>query len=89
LSTAPANNKLSSDYWFQNGAYLRVKYIQLGYDITSSFLKRTGINSMRMYFNAQNPFTFTKLKLTDPESRGNQWTYGVMKTYTVGCNIQF
>jgi hypothetical protein len=89
LSTAPANNKLSSDYWFQNGAYLRVKYIQLGYDITSSFLKRTGINSMRMYFNAQNPFTFTKLKLTDPESRGNQWTYGIMKTYTVGCNIQF
>jgi len=89
LSTAPANNKLSSDFWFQNGAYLRVKYIQLGYNLTSSFLKRTGINSMRMYFNAQNPLTFTKLKLTDPESRGNQWTYGIMKTYTVGCNIQF
>ncbi|WP_205510195.1 TonB-dependent receptor [Longitalea arenae] len=89
LSTAPANNKLSSDFWFQNGAYLRVKFIQLGYDLTSPFIKRTGINSMRLYFNAQNPLTFTSLKLTDPESRGNQWTYGIMKTYTFGCNIQF
>jgi len=89
LSTAPANNKLSSDFWFQNGAYLRVKFIQLGYDLSSSFLKRTGVNAMRIYFNAQNPLTFSRLKLTDPESRGNQWTYGIMKTYTVGCNIQF
>jgi TonB-linked SusC/RagA family outer membrane protein len=89
LSTAPANNKLSSDFWFQNGAYMRVKFIQLGYDLTSPFLKRTGINSLRMYLNAQNPLTFTSLKLTDPESRGNQWTYGIMKTYTLGCNIQF
>ncbi|WP_207514329.1 TonB-dependent receptor [Longitalea luteola] len=89
LSTAPANNKLSSDFWFQNGAYLRVKFIQLGFDLTSPLIKRTGINSMRLYFNAQNPFTFTRLKLTDPESRGNQWTYGIMKTYTLGCNIQF
>ncbi len=31
LSATPANNKLSSDFWFQDGAYLRVKYIQLGY----------------------------------------------------------
>ncbi|WP_081163756.1 TonB-dependent receptor [Niastella populi] len=89
LSTAPANNKLPSDFWFQNGAYLRVKYIQLGWELTSNFIKRTGINTLRLYFNAQNPFTFTGLKLTDPESRGNQWTYGIMKTYTVGCNIQF
>ncbi|MBO9203860.1 MULTISPECIES: TonB-dependent receptor [Niastella] len=89
LSTAPANNKLSSDFWFQNGAYVRVKFIQLGLDLTSSFIRRTGINSMRMYLNAQNPLTFTRLKLTDPESRGNQWTYGIMKTYTIGCNIQF
>jgi TonB-linked SusC/RagA family outer membrane protein len=89
ISTAPANNKLSSDFWFQNGAYLRVKYIQLGYNLGNSFTKRAGINSMRLYVNAQNPLTFTRLRLTDPESRGNQWTYGIMKTYTIGFNVQF
>jgi TonB-linked SusC/RagA family outer membrane protein len=89
LSTQPAINKQSSDFWFQDGAYVRVKYIQLGFNLNSSFIKRAGLNSLRVYANAQNPFTFTGLKLTDPESRGNQWTYGIMKTYTVGVNIQF
>jgi TonB-linked SusC/RagA family outer membrane protein len=89
ISVAPANNKLSSDFWFQNAAYLRVKYIQLGYNLNSHFIKRKGISSLRLYLNAQNPFAFTRLKLTDPESRGNQWTYGIVKTYTFGLNVQF
>lgn len=89
ISIAPANNKLPSDFWFQDAAYLRIKYIQLGCNLNSTFLKRAGISSFRLYANAQNPFTITRLKLTDPESRGNQWTYGIMKTYTVGVNIQF
>lgn len=89
ISTAPANNKLSSDFWFQNAAYLRIKYIQLGYNLNTAFIRRAGIRSVRLYANAQNPVTFTRLKLTDPESRGNQWTYGIMKTYTFGLNVQF
>lgn len=88
LSSLPSNNKLSSDFWFQNSAYLRVKYIQLGYRMESDFLKRAGIKGLRFYLNAQNPLTFTSLKLTDPESQGNQWTYGVMKAFIAGLNIQ-
>ncbi len=89
LSTNPANNKLPSDFWFQNASYLRVKYIQLGYNLNNRRMKQMGIKSARIYANAQNPLTFTSVKLTDPESRGNQWTYGLMKTYTIGVNIQF
>jgi TonB-linked SusC/RagA family outer membrane protein len=89
ISTAPANNRLSSDFWFQNAAFLRVKYIQLGYDLDNSFVKQMGISSIRFYVNAQNPVTFSSLKITDPESRGDEWTYGIMKTYTFGLNVQF
>lgn len=89
ISTAPANNRLSSDFWFQNAAYLRVKFIQLGYDLNNSFVKQMGISSIRFYVNAQNPVTFSSLKITDPESRGDEWTYGIMKTYTLGLNVQF
>lgn len=88
LSTSPTNNRESSDFWFQNGAYLRVKYIQLGYNLRTPFLARIGVNSARIYANAQNPFTFTSTKLTDPESRGNQWTYGIMEVYTLGLNVR-
>lgn len=89
LSTLPAVNKLASSFWFQNGAYMRMKFIQLGYNIQTTGLKRSGIQNIRVYANAQNPFVITGMKLTDPESQGNQWTYGIMKTYMIGCNVQF
>lgn len=89
LSIAPANNKLSSDFWFQNAAYLRVKFIQLGYNFRPRMVKKLGVEAIRAYFNAQNPFTFTSVKITDPESRGYQWTYGIVKLYTIGFNVKF
>ncbi|MBO9728855.1 MAG: TonB-dependent receptor [Chitinophaga sp.] len=88
LTTSPSINKLSSDFWIQNGAYVRMKYIQLGYNFSSTRLKRIGVNGARVYVNAQNPFVFTSMKLVDPESQGNQWTYGIMKVYTAGVSIQ-
>ncbi|TWF39732.1 TonB-linked SusC/RagA family outer membrane protein [Chitinophaga polysaccharea] len=88
LTTSPSINKLNSDFWIQNGAYARIKYIQLGYNFNSERLKRVGINGARIYVNAQNPFVFTSMKLVDPESQGNQWTYGIMKMYTAGVSIQ-
>lgn len=89
LSTAPANNKPNSDFWFENGAYLRLKYIQLGYNVTSDGLKKAGISRIRAYVNAQNLWTLTDMTLMDPESQGNQWTYGIMKSFIAGVNIQF
>lgn len=89
LNVAPANNKLSSNFWFQNGAYLRLKYIQLGYNFNSPFAKKLGLSAIRAYVNAQNPITFTDVEITDPESRGYQWTYGLVKLYTVGLSVKF
>ncbi|CAG5067349.1 TonB-dependent receptor P3 [Dyadobacter sp. CECT 9623] len=89
LSNTPANNKLSSDFWIQNGAYCRVKYIQLGYNLPVKAVRKVGAMGARLYVNAQNPFVFTPMKLMDPESLGNQWTYGIMKVYTVGINVKF
>jgi hypothetical protein len=68
---------------------MRMKFIQLGYNLRSTTLKRAGIQGVRLYANAQNPFVFTSMKLVDPESQGNQWTYGIMKTYMIGATVQF
>lgn len=89
LTVAPAINKLSSDFWLQNAAFMRVRYLQIGYNFNLRALQSIGIRKAKIYFNAQNPFTFSSIKLTDPESRGNQWTYGIMKVNTIGMNIQF
>ncbi|MNY41997.1 hypothetical protein D3C86_1768530 [compost metagenome] len=89
LSSNPTVNKLSSDFWFQNGAYTRVKYIQLGYSLNKSLVKKMGLSAIRVYINAQNPFTISHTNLTDPESRGNQNTYGITKLYSMGARVNF
>ncbi|MCK7557416.1 hypothetical protein MKQ70_21380 [Chitinophaga sedimenti] len=89
ITTSPANSKLTSDFWFENAAYMRIKFAQFGYNLASNSLKRVGISNIRLYLNAQNPYTFSSLKIMDPESRGNQWTYPVMQMYTIGANVKF
>lgn len=89
LQVNAGSNKLFSDFWFRNGAYTRIKFLQLGYNIKGNWMQQVGLAGGRVYVNAQNPFTWTDLKLIDPESQGNEYTYPVMKVYTVGFNLKF
>ena len=66
-----------------------MKYIQLAYTFDQMGLKRWGISSIRVYLNAQNPFTFAKEGLVDPESRGQLGAYPLVKTYSFGVNLNF
>lgn len=83
------NNAHQSDFWFFDAGYCRVKYIQLGYTFDQLGLKKLGVSSIRVYVNAQNPFTFAKDDLVDPESRGQMGEYPLVKTYSFGVNLNF
>ena len=83
------NNAYQSDFWFFDAGYCRVKYIQLGYTFDQLGLKKLGVSSIRLYVNAQNPFTFAKDDLVDPESRGQLASYPLVKTYSFGVNLNF
>ena len=83
------SNYHTSDFWHFNASYCRVKYIQLGYTFDQLGLKKIGISNIRLYLNAQNPFTFAKEKLTDPESRGQKGSYPLIKTYSAGISLNF
>ncbi|WP_255501677.1 SusC/RagA family TonB-linked outer membrane protein [Olivibacter sp. SDN3] len=85
----PGAQKFSSDFWIQNKAFTRINYIQLGYNFNERMRNALRVNRLRLYVNAQNPFVFTSMKLRDPESAGNQWTYGIMKMYSIGISAQF
>ena len=89
ILATPTVNVLTSDFWLFNSSYMRVKYVQLGYRFDGEFLRQKGIQSARLYVNAQNPFTFTEVDMVDPESQGGSWTYGLMKTFTAGVRINF
>ncbi len=75
----------------ENGAYLRLKSIELGYSVPSKWITRAGIKNFRVYANAYNLFTITKVKWVDPEHPIDTfgYLYPLNKTVSVGINLTF
>jgi TonB-dependent starch-binding outer membrane protein SusC len=93
------NNVRVSDRYVEDGSYLRIQNVTLGYTVPSQLLNRVKVNSLRMYVSAQNLKTFTKYSGYDPElgAINNRATfmnidngrYPVPRTFTVGASIEF
>ena len=86
-----------SDLYVQDGDYLRISSVTLGYDVARLW-KAKYCTQCRIYVQAQNLFTFTKYNGMDPEiGYGNDsWVSGVdygyyprPRTIMVGCNLKF
>lgn len=79
-----------SSFWLQNSAYLRAKNMQLGYTLPGSFVKKISMERIRVYLNAENLFTLTKMKGVDPEAPvGNGNMYPLTSVYSFGVNVSF
>ena len=66
LSDPNDNDRLSTRY-IEDGSYLRVKNITLGYSVPKQVIERWKIENLRVYMNIQNLYTFTKYSGYDPE----------------------
>lgn len=83
-----SNFGTASDWYLESGDYFRIKNITLGYNMPSFM----GKLQSRIYFSAENPFTFTSYSGIDPEvgSLGlDVANYPLAKTYTVGLSVNF
>lgn len=79
---AGAKNFSTQTRWLQNGAYLRVKNIQLGYTFPQEIMQKIGVTNLRIYLSAENVLTFTKLSsIFDPEAVRGRWGNEVGKIY--------
>ena len=95
----PNNNRRTSDRWLEDGSFLRIKSVVLGYSLPASVLKRIKIERMRVYASAQNLFTFTNYSGLDPEvntfsgsntALGTDFlTFPQPRTITFGVNLNF
>jgi TonB-linked SusC/RagA family outer membrane protein len=84
-----AYNYHSTDRWLQNGAYLRLKNIQLGYTIP---IPENLIQSLRFYVTGVDVWEYTKaFKIFDPEVRTGEYSeyYPFFRTWTFGVNLTF
>lgn len=99
MSTIDKNQNFRvSDYYVEDGSYMRLKNLQIGYTISPSFLRKAGIGSSRIYVGGTDLFTITKYTGVDPETGltsspiagGREFSsYPKMKRYSVGLNLTF
>lgn len=99
LGGLDANNSiLQSDRYLEDGSYLRIKMVQLGYTLPVTLTTKIGIKSVRIYINAQNLYTFTKYTGLDPEigMKGGEdpldigvdrGYYPMPRLYSIGVNV--
>ena len=58
----------NNTYWLRSTDYIRLKNLEIGYNIPASALAKIGLKNCRVYTNGLNLLTFDKLKVYDPES---------------------
>ncbi|MGK6352941.1 SusC/RagA family TonB-linked outer membrane protein [Parapedobacter sp. DT-150] len=92
LTTSTGNtlNFENSTFWLQNASYLRLKNLQLGYTFPSAIVQKIALKDLKLFVNAQNLLTFTKMKNWDPEknlTQDNIFTYPQVRTFSAGINV--
>lgn len=95
LSSSTNNSKVS-DFWLRDVRYLRVKNINLSYNIPEKTFKKIGLKSTQIYVSSENLASWTNLGIYkntfDPEfDPGTQATrrYPITRSYTVGLRVLF
>lgn len=90
MSDLNGNMSTASDYFLENGSYLRVKNLTIGYNIPKKVFSNDKNVNARVYFSSENVFTFTKYGGMDPEV-GNYGidggTYPVSRIFSLGISI--
>jgi hypothetical protein len=90
------NNTRVSDRYVEDGSFIKIKNLQLGYTFPASGLKKLGISRLRMYAQARNLFTFTKYTGFDPEISGGIFDTGIdrgaypqARSWAFGLDLSF
>ena len=95
----PNDNDRISDRYVEDGSYLRLKNLALGYTFPKKLIKSLGVENLRLYCNIQNLFTITGYDGYDPEIGVSTMSINVMgvdygrypspTTYSFGLNMSF
>ena len=95
ISTAEPSMNYASSFYLQDASYVRLKNLQIGYNIPSAALKNYGIQALRIYFSGDNLLTITDYEGADPERGDGYYTwrnfavYPQVKIYSLGVKVKF
>ena len=83
------NEKRVSTYWVENGSYLKLRTIQLGYNFPQSIASKLSMQRLRMYVSAQNLFTIKSSSFTGLDPENPNYGYPIPLNLTFGLNVTF
>lgn len=83
-----SNNYRASTFWLRNGSYLRLKTLEIGYNLPQKWVNKIYSKNIRLFFIGTNLLTFSEFKLWDPEMGSSTGAhYPLAKTFSFGFNI--
>lgn len=86
FATANDNNRKESTFWIKDCNFVRLKFINIGYNFPEKLIRRIGMASASISLTASNLHTWTDLEEMDPES---QRGYPIQRSYGMSLNIGF
>lgn len=99
LNSDPNNNARTSTWFIEDGSFLRLKDIQLGYSFPKKWLDKVNVSTARVYLSGSNLYTFTKYSGIDPEvatmgrnaleSGVDNGSYPLPRAVTLGLQLDF
>lgn len=98
VTTGPTRNTVFSDFYVEDGSFLRVRNLQLGYTLPAEWFGNSTVRSLRLYVSVNNLYTFTRYRGYDPDvgSFGGPLSVGVdngfypqARTFMGGFNLKF
>jgi TonB-linked SusC/RagA family outer membrane protein len=99
-----SSNTTPNSYYVENGSFLRMRNVQLGYTFDSALAKSIGLSKLRVYVSGANLFTVTGYKGVDPEITGtgdntgqqsstnfgvDRGSYAPVRTLLLGLSVKF
>ena len=90
IGNASHSNYWTSDFWFQNVRYIKMRNLEIGYSLPQQWLKYAKIKSLRLYVAGSNLFTITNKHGFDPEGTTESGLqYPTTRVINVGFNLKF
>ncbi|MDW7691336.1 TonB-dependent receptor [Flammeovirgaceae bacterium SG7u.111] len=80
------SNNERSTWWMRNGSFIRLKSVDIGYNME---IPKLGIDNLRIYLSGTNLLMISKFNLWDVEMGGNGLNYPIQSTYNLGFSLNF
>lgn len=90
ISISDINNEARfSDYFIENGSYLKLRTLQLGYTFPKNMVSKLMMNNLRLYLSAQNLLTIKSSNFTGMDPENPTTGYPIPLNLTLGLNVEF